>query len=1298
MDSLIQRIFVFLFILGIGIENLSSQTVSPPKVTSPISYCLGASASPLTATGSNLLWESPVASSVGPAMSANIIWCGEGNKTFFTTSVPNVKLISVDINVPSYQSFGSNLKYSLYDNNGNVLKTVNSEDVTAVNTGNRATITFNYLLPSAGTYAVAISAGNGVNAYQDNYSLITSTLMNITGTSSGTRAFSNIQYSGTLSSSVAPTPVTTVGGTYNYYVSQTVNGIKSNTSTISVIVNSIASPDLSSSYSFCQGTSVSSSTFSTSTLLWESIIRPVISNGSIPKSNFYVSSTNDRGKKVYFKTYLPGVTLTSLDYYLSPYSSVSDLRLGIYDGDGALLAQSSTLTSQTSAADAIKITNIFNYTIDKAGTYGIGIVSGTGHFGDIASSNVLPLSEISGTVSLTSTSFSSLCFDNLKFVVKNEALPASSVPYTNLGGSYEYYVSKVDGNCKSSPVIVGVNINGITSVTPGTACSNAKATLKATATSGYSVTWWDSATGGNQVGSGTTWETPALTSSDKTYYAQASINGKNSCTTTRTPVLASLGGIKWTGASDGASGTTSNWSTCNGSAVPNGTTDVIIPLTSNSLTLNADLQVRNLVLENNVKIYLNDKKLTVSSISGPGVIVGSPKSVLEITGTTNVNLRFDQTTPGSTNSLSKLIVGGATAARDIILENELILFGNLQIGANSELISDGNLTLKATATTNANIGPLLNGAQVSGNVHVQAFLTGSSISNRNFRTLTSPVYTASSPSKGYKVAGYKSTMYVTGPGGEVNGFDASPTNGSTIKYYNEPQKNSQNQYLYPANATIEVIPQGKGIYFYFRGKKDNSKGNKFVKVGGSYGTPEDVIMDYYGIINSGSISPSITYTNNAGEAGSNGFNLIGNPYPSVIDWESSGITKDGLETTIWIQKQNGLFAVYTPSVSNNGGSRFILPGQGFFVKANKANPSITFSESAKVPDVAPPTRLMSILDAPLISFSNEKGSSMKTNSSSINKVSIALTKDEYSTDETTIVVKDGSLPTLDESDISYMGEGPVTLTSVTPDSKYLAINYLPKISEQQEIPLYATATESGNYSLKLSDQKGMDATTVFLKDNYNGTVTNLNTDQQYSFDIDKTIGSTYGDRFKLMFIPATTLPIKLTTFTGKAVPGGVILQWATSSELNSKYYEIQQSANGKEFYTVGKIEAAGNSSTTRNYTTTDKSPIAGVNYYRLKSIDIDGLYTYSNVISADFSLISPVALNIYPNPSSEVFKIETVESKADLRLRLFDLNGKEIIQAAGRELVASSIDKGMYILEVRTAEDTLIGNYKVLKN
>ncbi|WP_207423604.1 T9SS type A sorting domain-containing protein [Desertivirga brevis] len=1292
MDSLIQRIFVFLF-LSIGFGSLAQTTTPPPKVTSPVNLCYGTTPAPLTATGTNLQWVSPVSSSVGGVVplsdfdkehiAGGVFNSNNNKKTVIKTTVANVKIISVDYAITPNQSV-SNLKLAIY--NAAEQEIAESSTVTTSSGASLRTITnvFNYTLATPGTYYIGVKSGSGNVAYADFSSTVGAAPLSITGTTPGSkRFFTNIKYTYNQTTSTAPTPSTDAAGSQNYYVTQTVNGVTSSPATIVVNVNSTPAPTVTTPINVCQGSSVGALTANGSNLLWTAAISSRVGTAYEYNSSGGFLQTSE--KRTSFTTSRANVLINSLEFFILKNNKANNLKLGIFDESGTLLVSSPEI-SETAGQLPVKVEAVFNYNLEKAGTYSIGIVSGSGQF--CYGTATYPQTESAGILSIIGNTFPGNIF-NINFSTTTVGATSTPVPSTAIAGSYYYYVTQTVNGCTSPPSVVTVNVSGVSATTPGLACAGRTTVLKATASAGYTLYWFDVASGGSSIRTGEEFTTPSLTT-NQTFYVQAS-NG--SCTSNRIPVQAIVGGLSWVGNAGTSVGDPSNWTTCSSSSTPNGD-NVFIPYKTNLPKLSANLTVGQLIIDAGASIDLNGFTLTAQSITGAGYIKGGGTSKIIINASGNSTIRMDQTVPGSTNVLESLVINNNSSA--ILLDNPLLIKGVVNITGNSVLNSNGHLTLLSTESSNANIGPLTGGGAITGNVTVQAFMKGSSLSNRNFRTITSPVYDVSSPSKGFGIAGYKRTMYVTGPGGESKGFDPSPANGSTIKYYNEPQKNNQNQYLYAANATTEYISQGKGIYFYFRGKKDNSKGDKFVKVNGTYGTPEDVTMEYYGVINSGNISPAITYTNNLGEDGSNGFNLIGNPYPCVIDWDGAGIIKNGLESTIWVQKQNGTFAIYTPEASTNGGSRYLLPGQGFFIKANKANPSITFTENAKVTNTNPPVRLMSVKEMPSLSFTTEKATTLTQPMST--RLSIVMAKDEYSTDETTIVLKDGSLKTLDGSDISYMGEGPVTLTSVTPDSKYLAINYIPPASGQVEVPLYATAAETGTYSFKLSNYTGMNSTTVFLKDDYTGTVTNLQTDQQYSFDIDKSISNTFGDRFKLLLVPPSTLPVKLTSFTGKKVPEGISLQWATTSEMNSKHYEVQQSTDGKNFYTIGKLDAAGNSSSTLNYSLTDQSPIAGINYYRLKSVDKDGLYTYSNVISVDFSFSAKTLISIYPNPVTDVLKISTAESRGDLRLRIFDMNGRELLGTTGGELAVAALSKGMYILEVRTTENTLIGNYKVLKN
>ncbi len=94
-----------------------------------------------------------------------------------------------------------------------------------------------------------------------------------------------------------------------------------------------------------------------------------------------------------------------------------------------------------------------------------------------------------------------------------------------------------------------------------------------------------------------------------------------------------------------------------------------------------------------------------------------------------------------------------------------------------------------------------------------------------------------------------------------------------------------------------------------------------------------------------------------------------------------------------------------------------------------------------------------------------------------------------------------------------------------------------------------------------------------------------------------------------------TVPVKLSDFKLKENSGNNLLQWKTSNEINSDYFTIERSSNARTFESIGRVSASGNSSTEKNYSFTDQTPLKGVNYYRLRTVDKDGNAEYSKIIA-----------------------------------------------------------------------------------
>ncbi|MFH2096793.1 MAG: hypothetical protein ABIJ16_13880 [Bacteroidota bacterium] len=94
------------------------------------------------------------------------------------------------------------------------------------------------------------------------------------------------------------------------------------------------------------------------------------------------------------------------------------------------------------------------------------------------------------------------------------------------------------------------------------------------------------------------------------------------------------------------------------------------------------------------------------------------------------------------------------------------------------------------------------------------------------------------------------------------------------------------------------------------------------------------------------------------------------------------------------------------------------------------------------------------------------------------------------------------------------------------------------------------------------------------------------------------------------------LPVELIGFTGECDQNSVILKWQTASEKNSDYFDIERSNNGEDFYNIGTVSAAGNSNELTSYSFVD-TQTGNKTYYRLKEVDSDGFYFYSNIIAVD---------------------------------------------------------------------------------
>ncbi|MFT6018511.1 MAG: hypothetical protein ACI9CQ_001294 [Saprospiraceae bacterium] len=142
----------------------------------------------------------------------------------------------------------------------------------------------------------------------------------------------------------------------------------------------------------------------------------------------------------------------------------------------------------------------------------------------------------------------------------------------------------------------------------------------------------------------------------------------------------------------------------------------------------------------------------------------------------------------------------------------------------------------------------------------------------------------------------------------------------------------------------------------------------------------------------------------------------------------------------------------------------------------------------------------------------------------------------------------------------------------------------------------------------------------------------------------------------------TELPVELIKFEVKKDNGKASIEWKTASEQNSVQYEIERSTDGMNFEHIGTVKIHGDSETLKEYDFMDISPNSGSNYYRLKIVDYDGSYEYSDVATMSFG--ADIVIMVAPNPVVDVMTINAGEvgQNVTATVEVFDQSGKQLYQ------------------------------------
>ncbi len=668
-------------------------------------------------------------------------------------------------------------------------------------------------------------------------------------------------------------------------------------------------------------------------------------------------------------------------------------------------------------------------------------------------------------------------------------------------------------------------------------------------------------------------------------------------------------------------------------------------------------------------------------------------------------------------------------------------------GAGATLAAGGFLTLNSDINGTASVAAIPAGCSITGNVNAQRFITGGGLNYRGYRLLSSPVYgSTNGTSNIYSVNYLINSVYLKGQAGVPGGWDAG---GNPNVYLFRENLASSNAgfsvgnfrslntlgtapnygYLIDNDPGTFNIPAGDGFMFFFRG--DRNAASLAAETTVSY-IPTNTILTATGTLNQGPVtvsdwytpaSTSLGWTTTAGNTSVQGYNLVGNPYASSIDWDQymfsapgSAIYAPNVNPFIYIiDPVNGNYNVYKAGMAGVGtivttNSNIIPSGQGFFVQAANASAQLVFNESAKVATQANAAGGNLLMGHPPMAATAQVSQYLH----------LKMLKDTTGVDGIIISFNGNTSSNYNPAeDARYRnGNGSVSITSMSADNVPLAINSmpLPAQTKQTIIPLNVNASTDGTAQIQMAEVKSIPALfTIWLKDAYKKDSLDIRANPTYTFDILHSDTNSYGShRFTLVMGENPALMIHLLSFGASKIPTGDQVVWTTENEQNYTNFTVERSTDGgTTFNALGGFASSAQST----YSYLDKVPVNGPNMYRLKIVDLNGTISYSNVVTIMYANTGQIAINglmVYPNPTANMINLSITSNqttgtsttpagaKASYNIEIVNNQGSVIKSTQSSSPLwqsdVTALTPGTYFIRViNTSNNTVVGKSAFVK-
>jgi hypothetical protein len=692
--------------------------------------------------------------------------------------------------------------------------------------------------------------------------------------------------------------------------------------------------------------------------------------------------------------------------------------------------------------------------------------------------------------------------------------------------------------------------------------------------------------------------------------------------------------------------------------------------TTGNLAVNGTLQINSggFVSSSNIT-YGASGALTYNTggtynTSNEWLATNGPKSVTIINSSVTLS--------GNRNIESQLTISGgslSTGSATLNINETAVL-----TMTGGTLTTNNRVVFKSTATGTGRLA--YTSGTITGNVAVERFISS--------KTARKSIFLASPVSQTISSA-WQQQIHITGAGtggticptltAHSNGFDATLTNAPSMFTYNHAA-GSGNRWQSIANTSSTSLTPGVGYRVIVRGPR--SAGCSLLDA--STNAQAAVTLTATGAPQTGNVAATI--------AGSNGFSLVGNPYISPINWNNStwALTDrpaNGIAGSYWLynpENAAGTYSVYNGVTMTNQGAitnpNIIGIGQSFFVQKTTAGDG-AISNFFK-PDYQVAT--------------NQVGA-FRTANTWLGQVRVKMfvAGAPTATDEVILLYGNGNSinnNSLGSFDAVTLNQGAVNMIASYKNADLLAINTREQLgaATNDTIQLFIQNAD-GNYNLTVAELNTLPYE-AFLIDGFNNSVVNLQSQPSYNYTVTSD-PATKGNRFKIVFRTAGTLPVAFLNINATTKAGNNTIHW-TVAQSNAVTYVVERSANGRNFTEIAKLNA-GNAT---SYSYVDIVNNANTLFYRVKAVAANGTFKYSSVVKVNSE--ASIDLSLYPNPVQNTLNIQLGQQvKGQVNVRVLDSKGTVVLERSGLypantnfiQLEVGHLPYGKYLLQLTNGSD-----------